>query len=86
MFWERDSFQIRRLLADGQPTWRCLPARVFAVGLSTPDLKTHCVTACHKEMQTEFLANSEGKRPPGRLRRGWKDTLGMDLTEIGVKV
>jgi hypothetical protein len=29
------------------------------------------------------VGKPEGKRPPGRLRRRWVDSIKMDLTEIG---
>ena len=28
----------------------------------------------------------EGKKPPGRLRRRWKDNIKMDLQEVGCGV
>jgi hypothetical protein len=30
-----------------------------------------------------FLGKSEGKRPLGRPRRRWEDTIKMDLQEVG---
>jgi hypothetical protein len=30
-----------------------------------------------------LMGNPEGKRPPGRPRRRWKDRIGMDLKETG---
>ena len=29
------------------------------------------------------MGNPEGKRPLGRLRRGWEDNIKMDLQEVG---
>jgi hypothetical protein len=31
-----------------------------------------------------FMGKPEGKRPLGRLRRGWEDGIRMDLREIGL--
>jgi hypothetical protein len=30
-----------------------------------------------------WMGNPEGKRPIGRLRRGWEDNIKTDLREIG---
>jgi hypothetical protein len=30
-----------------------------------------------------LVGKPEGKRPPGRPRRRWKDNIEMDITEIG---
>jgi hypothetical protein len=30
-----------------------------------------------------LVGNSEGERPPGRLRNTWEDIIKMDLREIG---
>jgi hypothetical protein len=31
-----------------------------------------------------LVGRPEGKRPPGRPRRGWEDNIKMDLNEIGI--
>jgi hypothetical protein len=31
-----------------------------------------------------LVGRPEGKRPPGRLRRRWKDNIKMDLREVGI--
>jgi len=30
-----------------------------------------------------LVGKPEGKRPPGRLRRGWEDNIKMDRQEVG---
>jgi len=31
-----------------------------------------------------LVGKHDGKRPPGRPRRSWKDNIKMDLREIGI--
>jgi len=32
-----------------------------------------------------FVRNPEGKRPPGRTRRGWEDNIGIHLQQMGYR-
>jgi len=32
-----------------------------------------------------LVGKPEGKRPLGRLRRGWEDNINMDLQEVGCR-